>query len=211
MVKHNNMIQLHHRRKKYLASSRGPLKVRINLAQPMKKASRRQVRAEKAAAIAPRPLQMLRPVVHCQTQKYSSKVRLGRGFTKDELKEVGLTMVFAQTIGIAVDKRRLNRSEEGKAANVERLVAYKKNLILFPRKASAAPKGMEASDETCKAATQLSGMIMPLVKAKKEIVMGDITDEMKKTSSHTAVKLARQETKIAGYRIAVIERKKKDN
>jgi len=210
MVKHNNMIQLHHRRKKYCASSRGPLKVKINLDQAMKKASRRMKRAEKAAKIAPRPLKMLRPAVHCPTQRYNSKVRLGRGFTAAELKEVGLTPVFAQTIGIAVDKRRINRSEEHKAANVERLKAYKDNLILFPRKRGAAPKGMEASEEVCNAATQLAGSIMPIVKPKKEVVLSDVTAEMKSTSSHTTLKAARKENRIAGYRIAVIERKKKE-
>lgn len=44
-------------------------------------------RALKAARVAPRPTAgALRPVVHAQTVKYNNKVRLGRGFTLEELK-----------------------------------------------------------------------------------------------------------------------------
>ena len=43
-------------------------------------------RAVKAAKVFPRPTSALRPVVHAQTVKYNSKVRLGRGFTLEELK-----------------------------------------------------------------------------------------------------------------------------
>merc|ERR1712127_308450 len=99
-----------------------------------KKKSRRLRRSAKAAAIAPRPLQLLRPAVHCQTQRYSSKTRLGRGFTLAELKAAGLTAAYARTVGIAVDARRTNRSVEGLNANVARLNEYKSKLIVFPKR-----------------------------------------------------------------------------
>lgn len=55
--------------------------------QPMRKKRRSNARAKKAAAIAPRPVAgLLRPVVRCPTFKYNTKVRLGRGFTLEELK-----------------------------------------------------------------------------------------------------------------------------
>ena len=55
--------------------------------QPMRKKRRRTTRAAKAAAIAPRPVAgLLRPVVRCPTFKYNTKLRLGRGFSLDELK-----------------------------------------------------------------------------------------------------------------------------
>jgi hypothetical protein len=44
-------------------------------------------RSVKAGRVAPRPVAgVLRPVVHAQTVKYNNKVRLGRGFTLEELK-----------------------------------------------------------------------------------------------------------------------------
>jgi large subunit ribosomal protein L13e len=44
-------------------------------------------RAKKAAKVFPRPAAgALRPVVHAQTVKYNNKLRLGRGFTLEELK-----------------------------------------------------------------------------------------------------------------------------
>lgn len=54
--------------------------------QPARKKRRRNKRVEKARKIAPRPLHTLRPVVRCQTFKYNTRLRLGRGFTLDELK-----------------------------------------------------------------------------------------------------------------------------
>lgn len=81
--------------------------------QPAKKKTRRLKRAAKAAKMAPRPTGgLFRPVVHCPTQKYNAKVRLGRGFSVDELKAAGIPLKFARTIGIAVDLRRSNKSEE---------------------------------------------------------------------------------------------------
>ena len=44
-------------------------------------------RAKKAAAVFPRPAAgSLKPLVHCPSQKYNTKIRLGRGFTLEELK-----------------------------------------------------------------------------------------------------------------------------
>jgi hypothetical protein len=54
--------------------------------QPGKKVSRRNARQAKAAAVAPRPIDRLRPVVRCPTIKYNRRVRAGRGFTLAELK-----------------------------------------------------------------------------------------------------------------------------
>lgn len=210
MVKHNNVVPNLHFHKKYCASSRGPLKVRLALNQASKKKSRRLARAAKAARVAPRPTQLLRPAVHCPTQRYNSKTRLGRGFTLEELKGAGLTPSYAKTVGIAVDPRRTNRSAESLALNVERLKEYKSKLIVFPRKRLHAPKKGDSGPEATSAATQIRGTVLPLAKPKAEIVMEVVTDEMKATSAFTTMRVARKETKVAGYRIAVENRKKKD-
>ncbi|PTD05382.1 60S ribosomal protein L13 [Fusarium culmorum] len=92
-------------------------RVRTHFDQPGKKSRRRTARQAKAAALAPRPVDKLRPVVRCPTIKYNRRVRSGRGFTLAELKEAGIPKAFAPTIGIAVDFRRQNLSEESLAAN----------------------------------------------------------------------------------------------
>jgi large subunit ribosomal protein L13e len=63
--------------------------------------------------------------------------------------EAGIPRKLAPTIGICVDPRRQNLSEESLAANVERLKAYKGRLVLFPRKIKS-PKTGEASAEDMK-------------------------------------------------------------
>ncbi|CAM9288581.1 unnamed protein product, partial [Hapterophycus canaliculatus] len=123
--------------------------------QPAKKKARRQARQEKAAKMAPRPTQLLRPAVHCPTIKYNSKVRLGRGFTVEELKEAGISKKVAPTIGIAVDHRRTNKSEESFATNVARLKEYRAKLIVFPRGSKHLPKKGDSTPEEQAAATQV--------------------------------------------------------
>merc|ERR1712066_389191 len=114
--------------------SRGPLKVKLSLNKAGKKVSRRLKRASKAARIAPRPLHRLRPIVQCPTQRYNSKVRLGKGFTLQELKEIGFSAKYARTVGIALDHRRSNRSMECLNADVARLKEYKTKLLVFPKR-----------------------------------------------------------------------------
>lgn len=198
MVKHNNIIPNIHCNKKYCESSRGPLKVKLALNQASRKKSRRLARAKRAAALAPAPLQKLRPIVHCPTQKYSAKTRMGKGFTLEELKTAGLNPKYAMTIGIAVDYRRSNKSQESLDLNVARLTSYKANLVIFK-------KGDDASG-----ATQLKGTIQPIDHSKPPLEMQAVTDEMKNFKAFTAIRVARQETRVAGYRIAVENRKKKD-
>eukprot|EP00382_Lankesteria_abbotti_P005438 CAMPEP_0113848352 /NCGR_PEP_ID=MMETSP0372-20130328/2428_1 /TAXON_ID=340204 /ORGANISM="Lankesteria abbotti" /LENGTH=160 /DNA_ID=CAMNT_0000817823 /DNA_START=107 /DNA_END=589 /DNA_ORIENTATION=+ /assembly_acc=CAM_ASM_000359 len=62
------------------------------------------------------------------------RIRGGRGFTVEELKLAGVSASVAPTIGIAVDKRRRNRSDELLNLNVMRLKSYMSRLVVFPRK-----------------------------------------------------------------------------
>jgi len=209
MVKHNNVIPNIHCKKKWCESSRGPIKVKLALNQASKKKSRRLARAAKAAAVAPRPLQLLRPSVHCPTQRYSAKSKLGRGFTLAELKGAGMTAAYARTVGIAVDSRRTNRSMESLNLNIARLNEYKSKLIVFPKRRGIVKAGDSSKDETS-AATQFVGAVLPLEKKSNEIVMEEVTDEMKAFKAYTTMRLANKETRVAGYRVAVENRKKND-
>mmetsp|Transcript_39629 Transcript_39629/g.92720 ORF Transcript_39629/g.92720 Transcript_39629/m.92720 type:complete len:213 (-) Transcript_39629:144-782(-) len=212
MVKHNNVVPNGHFHKKYCQSSRGPLKVRINFDQATSKKARRVKRAARAAKLAPRPLRKLRPVVRCPSQKYNARTRLGRGFTLTELKGAGFTAKYASTVGIAVDYRRTNRSEEGLKDNVARLLEYKKNLVVFPRRRSK-PKFGDSSKDECDAVIAgpvATGDLMPLAKTASEIEMAEVTDEMKNTTSFTIMRLARQETRVEGQYKAAKIRKEKD-
>ena len=127
MVKHNNVIPNVHLRKHWQRN------VRVWLNQAGRKKRRLQARRAKAAALAPRPLDKLRPSVRCQTIRYNHRPRFGRGFTLAELKAVGLGKQFARSIGITVDHRRKNRSQEGFDANKARLTNYLSKLVLYPR------------------------------------------------------------------------------
>ncbi|KAL5354500.1 hypothetical protein V496_08683 [Pseudogymnoascus sp. VKM F-4515 (FW-2607)] len=144
-IKHNQQIPHNHFRKDWQR------RVRVHFDQPGRKLRRRNARLSKAAAVAPRPVDKLRPIVRCPTVKYNRRVRAGRGFSLEELKEAAIPRKLARTIGISVDTRRQNLSVESLTLNVERLKAYRARLILFPRKAGQAKAG-DASKEEVSAA-----------------------------------------------------------
>eukprot|EP00904_Undaria_pinnatifida_P001973 jgi/Undpi1/11777/HiC_scaffold_4.g01476.m1 len=203
MVKHNNVVPNGHFHKKWQR------RVRTWFDQPAKKKARRQVRQAKAAKMAPRPTQLLRPAVHCPTVKYNSKVRLGRGFNVEELKAAGISKKLALTIGIAVDHRRTNKSEESFVTNVARLKEYRANLIIFPRGSKHLPKAGDSSLEEQTAATQVTGVTMPLVKAAKPVEFMAITSEMASENLHSMRRVARNELKLTGIRTRQKEEKTK--
>eukprot|EP00820_Chromera_velia_P026916 Cvel_35456.t1-p1 / transcript=Cvel_35456.t1 / gene=Cvel_35456 / organism=Chromera_velia_CCMP2878 / gene_product=60S ribosomal protein L13-1, putative / transcript_product=60S ribosomal protein L13-1, putative / location=Cvel_scaffold6485:1921-2596(+) / protein_length=165 / sequence_SO=supercontig / SO=protein_coding / is_pseudo=false len=159
MVKHNNVLPNVHFRKWWQRY------VKTWYDQPAKKQKRRQARKEKAAAIAPRPLAgKLRPTVHCPTQRYNMRLRAGRGFSLDELKAAGLSKTYAQTIGIAVDHRRKNRSQESLDRNTARLKAYLEKLVIFPKNSGKPKKGdtpreqlKDVTQNTCKTIIPIEG------------------------------------------------------
>ena len=55
-----------------------------------------------------------------------------------ELKAVGIAPKYARTIGISVDHRRQNKSQETFDANVARLQEYKSKLVIFDKKTKAS-------------------------------------------------------------------------
>eukprot|EP00188_Purpureofilum_apyrenoidigerum_P001038 Plantae.Rhodophyta-Purpureofilum_apyrenoidigerum.ctg15289.p1 GENE.Plantae.Rhodophyta-Purpureofilum_apyrenoidigerum.ctg15289~~Plantae.Rhodophyta-Purpureofilum_apyrenoidigerum.ctg15289.p1 ORF type:complete len:207 (+),score=51.72 Plantae.Rhodophyta-Purpureofilum_apyrenoidigerum.ctg15289:70-690(+) len=194
MVRHNNEVPNQHFRKEW------QLRVKTWFNQPMRKKRRRLSREKKAAKIAPRPVDgALRPVVHCPTVKYNMKVRSGRGFTLDELKEAGIAKRYAKTIGIAVDHRRKNRSVESLQANVQRLNEYKSKLIIFPKKPNK-PKSGDASKDDQATATQYTGKILPITNPESSIEARAITDEEKSSRVYSKLRLERMNKKYKGIR-----------
>ncbi|CAG62046.2 uncharacterized protein GVI51_L06765 [Nakaseomyces glabratus] len=163
-------------------------RVKVHFDQAGKKESRRSARVAKAAKIAPRPLDLLRPVVRAPTVKYNRKVRAGRGFSLAEIKAAGLTAAYARTVGIAVDHRRQNRNQETFDLNVQRLKEYQSKLIVFPRKGKAP----ETEQVLSVAAT------FPIAQASTEIETRAVEDNGE--SAFRTLRLARSDKKFKGIR-----------
>ncbi|KAI9142025.1 putative 60S ribosomal protein L13 [Paraphysoderma sedebokerense] len=193
-MKHNNQLPNAHFRKYW------QLRVKTWFDQPGRKQRRRRARVAKAAKVAPRPIDLLRPAVRCPTVKYNTKVRAGKGFTLDELKAAGINRNQAQTIGIAIDWRRKNRSEESLQANVQRLKTYKSKLILFPKRAGKAKAG-DSEAATLAKATQLKGAVMPVKSVTPREKARKITQEEKDSSAYQTLRKARVDAKYYGIRM----------
>ncbi|RMZ95296.1 60S ribosomal L13 [Brachionus plicatilis] len=167
--------------------------------QPARKERRRKARLQKAARLAPRPVSgPVRPVVHCPTRRYNTKIRAGRGFSHDELRAAGIYKKVAKTIGIAVDHRRRNKSTESLQVNAQRLKLYKSKLVLFPRKAGKPKKG-DATEEEMKMATQIRTPLAIKQRVKKQKAR-KITDAEKKFSSFSMLRKVRVDANLWGVR-----------
>ncbi|KAL2198109.1 60S ribosomal protein L13 [Corynascus similis CBS 632.67] len=202
-IKHNQTIPNNHFRKQWQR------RVRCHFDQPGKKVTRRLARRAKAAAVAPRPVDKLRPIkvtnliAIYSTIKYNRRTRLGRGFTIAELKAAGIPKNYARTVGIAVDGRRQNLSEESLAANVERLKAYKARLIVFPRKSNKPKKADTPKDQQTAETTQhisgLFGVEQPIAPGFSEISKSELPSGVE-GGAYKALRKARSDARLVGVR-----------
>ncbi|KAF7436746.1 60S ribosomal protein L13 [Pleurotus ostreatus] len=188
---HNNVLHANHFRKDWQR------RVRTWFDQPGRKLRRRNARKAKATTLGVRPLTLLRPAVRGQTVRYNRKLREGRGFTLAELKEAGVGKKEARGVGIVVDHRRRNLSQEGKTVNVERLKAYKARLIVFPRKAGKPKKGDSSPDDLTAETTRAP---LPLPTAYPAESPRKITDEEREFDAYKTLRHARANKRYEGAR-----------
>ena len=182
MVRHNNM--LHNVHLKFDWQN----KVKTWYNQPGRKHRRRVLRLKKAKLAEPNPTHKLRPIVRGQTNKYNTKIKLGKGFTEKELKEAGIRgLSYARSLGIAVDLRRKDTSKETLDLNAGRIKEYISRMILYPRNEKNPDKKPQVPEATAEKLKSAEAKVQNTVKGvlelpKKEIgySFAPITDEMKK-------------------------------
>lgn len=201
MVKHNNVLPNQHFRKHWQT------RVKTWFDQPGRKKSRRVARLKKAELIAPRPVDgLLRPAVRCPTFRYNMKLRAGRGFTLDELKEAGIRKKEARSIGISVDHRRRNRCVESLTVNTERLKLYKSKLVIFPKDAKK-PKKTDGSAAEIAEASQLTGPLFAINNKYCPEKARKITEEEKSARSFAALRDSRALLRYKGIRAKHLKEK----
>jgi len=196
MVKHNNIIPNQHFRKDWQRY------VKTWFNQPAKKVSRRSARLSRAKKLAPRPLNLLRPIVHAPTVKYNMKTRAGRGFTLEELKAAKINKKAALGLGIAVDHRRKNRSQEGFTLNVNRLKLYQSRLVIFPRNPTSkrAKKGDSTTEELALAKQVTSKDTLAISVAVARLKARKITKEEREDAPVARLRKALTDSKRWGAR-----------
>ena len=207
MVHHNNMLPNVHLGKDWQE------KVKTWFNQPGRKRRRRVHRARRQKLLAPNPTHLLRPIVRGQTNKYNTKRRLGRGFTKKELESAGIKgLSYARSIGIAIDLRRKDTCSETLYVNTERIKNYISRIILYPRKKNdKKPQVKEATQEqlnTPEAKEQnKSKVVIEFPKEEPGYEFANVTKEM---TDKNIYQLQRKEIKTAkGFYKRLEESKKK--
>jgi large subunit ribosomal protein L13e len=116
----------------------------------------------------------------------------------------GIPRKIASTIGIVVDPRRQNLSEEALKANVERLQEYKKRLILFPRRNGVLRWG-DAKASDLKKGKKGEGVVESLADAipisnvtkVEEVKVKDVEGE---EAAYRKLRLARSDARLIGVR-----------
>ncbi|KAM0750241.1 ribosomal protein L13e [Meredithblackwellia eburnea MCA 4105] len=201
---HNNVLHRNHFRKDWQS------RVKTWFDQPGKKHSRRVARQAKAAKAGLRPVELLRPAVRAPTLRYNTKLRAGRGFTKAELKAAGIRTKEALSIGIPVDHRRKNRSEEGLKVNKERLEAYKARLIVFPKKAGKVKKGDTEGASTTAPTARSALVAFPIPAGTTAEAPRAITSEEKSFEAFRTLRVARSDARLVGVRAARAQKKKEE-
>mmetsp|Transcript_40510 Transcript_40510/g.93116 ORF Transcript_40510/g.93116 Transcript_40510/m.93116 type:complete len:218 (+) Transcript_40510:66-719(+) len=183
------------------------------LNQAARKHRRYVKRQAKASKIAPRPIGgKLRPVVHPPTAKYNMKLRLGRGFTFEELKEAGINREYAKTIGIAVDHRRRNKCVESLQLNVERLKEYMSKLVVFPAKSGKrnVKKGDTPRTELANVQQNTLKCIIPIPQIDWKDGARAITAAEKEQSAYKLLKKARTNQKYLGDKLKKAQKSEAD-
>lgn len=113
---------------------------------------------------------------------------------------------MAPTIGISVDPRRQNLSDESLKANVERLKAYQARLVLFPRK-TKAPKAGDTTGKEMEAAKQITyeGKVKEAnkffpISNKVTVEEGKVSDFPSEEAAYRKLRDARSEARLVGKR-----------
>lgn len=163
--------------------------------QPAKKKKRYLRRKEKAARLAPRPADFLRPAVSCMSIRYNMKIRKGRGFTSAELKAVGLSSRTARTIGISVDLRRKNKSEESFDRNVARLKEYMSKVVILSKNEITKRKG-DASYGLENSVRKMAGVSQ----AEKKLEVMSLSSLSDLGSAYGTLRYARHQKRMVGPR-----------
>lgn len=107
-----------------------------------------------------------------------------------EIKAVGLTPKYARTIGISVDHRRQNKSQETFETNVQRLKEYKSKLVIFDKKTKAS--------ETVSYEQVSTSATFPI--EQPAIEQGTRAVEVPEQSAYRTLRLARNDKKYKGIR-----------
>ncbi|KAH9387254.1 large subunit ribosomal protein L13e [Nematocida major] len=176
-MKHNNSLSTGHFKKT-------SLKYKTWFGQAIQKRIRREKRQEAAKKIAPTNVELLRPVVRCNSRRYNINQRLGRGFSIVEVTQAGLTVKEARELGIAVDIKRYTKSVESLTLNVERIKEYLSKITVYESKSEALEAG----------AVQHKAAILPVIKKKPTIDSIPASEVKNEATACTEMYRLREET-----------------
>lgn len=111
------------------------------------------------------------------------------------MQTAGVSRKEALGIGICVDHRRRNKSNESLALNVSRLKAYKARLVVFPTK-----KGVEWNDDMRSATQNDDADVLAIGEKAPKIVTRKVTSEEASFSAYKKLRTERMNARMMGPR-----------
>eukprot|EP01139_Manchomonas_bermudensis_P023400 Amastigsp_a841076_2018.p3 type:complete len:127 gc:universal Amastigsp_a841076_2018:1-381(+) len=106
---------------------------------------------------------------------------------------------MGQSVGVAVDHRRRNHCQESLQLNAARVKEYMSRVLVIPRRAKKVKKG-DAPAGTAIPAMGPMGEYMPVPSGFKKPKARKITEEDRKTSAYSTVRIARSNARLVGIR-----------
>eukprot|EP01117_Protostelium_nocturnum_P007660 TRINITY_DN274_c0_g1_i1.p1 TRINITY_DN274_c0_g1~~TRINITY_DN274_c0_g1_i1.p1 ORF type:complete len:214 (-),score=56.46 TRINITY_DN274_c0_g1_i1:83-724(-) len=195
MPKRNDRIPKNHFKKDWQS------RVKTWFDQPAQKAIRKERRQQKAAQSFPRPTAgSVRPLVHPPTRRYNFKLKLGRGFSLEEVKAAGLTKGVARSLGVAVDHRRTNKSEGSFQANVQRLKNYRSKLVVLARNQKKVKAGEVSQADFEKVSQHTGASVLPVPRQSFSVTSVPKSSVDKKTSVHQRLRTELRNSQLVGLR-----------
>lgn len=146
--------------------------------------------------------------MRCPTLKYNTKLREGRGFTLEEIKAAGLRKKEAAGMGIPVDHRRKNKSEESLKLNVARIKAYREKVVVLPRR-NKKNKGQKP-DLKALDTVRDTAALFPIPSGIEAEAPRAITSEEKEESAYRTLREARAKHRFEGGRKARAAKKEEE-
>lgn len=112
-----------------------------------------------------------------------------------------MTKAYAASVGIAVDHRRRNSSEESLELNKQRLLSYLSKLVVFPKNAKAPKKGESTDAAALKAASQVNlSQAFPIAQDSTIEAARSISSQEKEASAYLTTRKAWAMERYAGIR-----------
>merc|ERR1711977_387439 len=176
------------------------LLVRTWFKQKTRKIRRRKARSDRTKATYVDPyILKFRPIMWGQTNKYRARKILGRGFTLEEMNFVGIKVNLVPSIGLVIDKRRKNRSQDFINENVSHIKDHMSKLDFISFKCTEHTENCSTNIQNINHEEKNNMKI----KIASYCVDQKKLEKLRKSNPYSSLRLERMKSRMEGEKIRI--------